>query len=477
MAKEYKNFKEDKNRRYESKNPFDGMRVPPQDMDSERALLGAIIISPESFYDIEDLIREKSFYVEKHRIIWKAMQELVGAKEPVDLISLNNKLKQKNEIDQIGGAQYLAELSNFVASAANIKYYATILKKKELLRRLIEVSTKIADVSYEEKQEVEAILEGAEKDIFEITSFGTGAGKLVKLDELITEAWSRIEYLHDNQGAIRGVPTGFSSVDHKLSGFQPSDLIILAARPSVGKSSLMLDFARHAAVKANVHTALFSLEMSKEQLFDRMLAAQSKVDGWKLRTGKLSMEHDIERIQQGLQDLSKAPIFIDDTPGNNIVNMRSVLRRLRAEKPVGLIIVDYLQLMSTTKNYESMVHQVSDISKSLKMLAKEFNCPVIALSQLSRNVEQRGGKPRLSDLRDSGSIEQDADVVMFIHREEKYGEQAVASNMVELMIEKHRNGATGSVKLMFDPKTTSFTEVAEDVFGDFQMPAMNVSLG
>jgi replicative DNA helicase len=471
--KKYNN--EDKNRRYDSKNPFDGMRVPPQDIDSERALLGAIIISPESYFDIEDLIREKSFYAEKHRSIWIAMQELTGAKEPVDLISLNNKLKQKNILDQIGGSAYLAELSNFVASAANIKYYATILKKKELLRRLIEVSTKIADVSYEEKHEVEHILESAEKDIFEITSFGTGAGKLVKLEELIDDAWKRIENMHDDNGGLRGVPTGFSSVDNKLSGFQKSDLIILAARPSVGKSSLMLDFARAAAVKHDVHTAIFSLEMSKEQLFDRMLAAQSHVDGWKLRTGKLSMENDIERLQQGLNELSKAPLFIDDTPANNIVNMRSVLRRLRAEKPIGLIIVDYLQLMSTTKNFDSMVHQVSDISKSLKVLAKEFNCPVIALSQLSRNVEQRGGKPRLSDLRDSGSIEQDADVVMFIHREEKYGEQAQNSNVVELLIEKHRNGATGMVKLMFDAKTTSFSEVAEDAFGDFQMPTMSVS--
>ncbi len=476
MDKDYKKKKYSKeNRRYEEGNPFDGMRVPPQDIDSEKALLSAVLISPMSFYDVEDLIREKSFYSEKHRIIWKAMQELVSVKEPVDLITLHDKLKQKNEIDQIGGPAYLAVLSNFVASAANIKYYATILKKKELLRRLIEVSTKIADQSYEEKEEVDHLLEMAEKDIFEITSHGTGAGKLVKIEDLIDEAWKRIESIHDGENGMRGVPTGFSSIDHKLSGFQKSDLIILAARPSVGKSSLMLDFARNAAVKHGVHTALFSLEMSKEQLFDRMLAAQSHVDGWKLRTGKLSMETDIERIQQGLQDLSKAPIFIDDTPGNNIVNMRSVLRRLRAEKPIGLIIVDYLQLMSTTKNYESMVHQVSDISKSLKILAKEFNAPVIALSQLSRNVEQRGGKPKLSDLRDSGSIEQDADVVMFIHREEKYGEQSANNNVVELLIEKHRNGATGMVKLMFDPKTTSFSEVAEDAFGDFQMPVMNVA--
>ncbi len=463
-------------KKYIEKSPFEGLRIPPQDLDSEKALLGAIIISPESFYDIEDLITEKTFYAEKHRSIWRAMQELVGAREPVDLISLNNKLKIKSELESIGGSIYLAELSGFIASAANIKYYATLLKKKELLRRLIESSNKISDFSYEEKHEVEHILETAEKEIYDITSHGSGAGKLIAVSTLIEDAWKRIETMQDGGGGMRGVPSGFKSLDNKLSGFQKSDLIILAARPSVGKSSLMLDFARSAAVNHNVHTALFSLEMSKEQLFDRMLAAQSKVDGWKLRTGALSMEHDIERLQQGLNELSKAPIFIDDTAGNTIVNMRSVLRRLKAEKPIGLIIVDYLQLMNTSKNYDSMVHQVSDISKSLKQLAKEFNAPVIALSQLSRNVEQRGGKPRLSDLRDSGSIEQDADVVMFIHREEKYGEQSQNNNMVELLIEKHRNGATGVVKLMFDAKTTSFMEMAEDVFGDFAVPSMNVNI-
>jgi replicative DNA helicase len=461
---------------YNNNLSFLGARIPPQDLDSEKALLGAIIISPESYLDIEDIVNEKSFYAEKHRIVWRNMVELNLKREPIDLISLNNKLKTKNELDSIGGAAYLAELANFVASATNIKYYANILKKKELLRRLIETSNKVANLSYEEKHEVEFVLETAEKEIYDITSHGSGSQKLIHLGALIEDAWQRIEKIHDTGEGLRGVPTGFKSLDNKLSGFQKSDLVILAARPSVGKSSLMLDFARHAAVKNNVHTAIFSLEMSKEQLFDRMLAAQSKVDGWKLRTGALSMENDIERLQAGLAQLSSAPIYIDDTAGNTIVNMRSVLRRLKAEKPIGLIIVDYLQLMNTSRLYENMVHQVSDISKSLKQLAKEFNAPVIALSQLSRNVEQRGGRPRLSDLRDSGSIEQDADVVMFIHREEKYGEANQQNNIVELLIEKHRNGATGTVKLMFDAKTTSFLEVADDGFSDFNMPVMNVSL-
>lgn len=463
------NFKYKKNkyrRDDENKSPFDGARIPPQDLDSEKALLGAIIISPESFYDIEDLINTNSFYAQKHRIIWDAIHALSEKKEPIDLVTLNEKLKASGDIDSIGGASYLVDLSNFVASAANIKYYATLLKKKELLRKLIDASTKIADMSFDESVEVAQVLEDAEKEIFEITSSGTGAGKLIALGELIDEAWTRIEKLHDHSGGIRGVPTGFTNLDNKLSGFQKSDLIILAARPSVGKTSLALDFCRTAAVKHNTHVAFFSLEMSKEQLFDRMLAAQSRVDGWKLRTGKLSMEEDIERLQNGLNELAKAPIFIDDTPANNIVNMRSVLRRLKAEQPIGLVVVDYLQLMSTTRHYDSMVNQVTDISRSLKGLAKEFNVPVIALSQLSRGVEQRGGKPRLSDLRDSGSIEQDADVVIFIHREEKYGEENQKNNIVEILIEKHRNGPTGNTKLMFEEKKTSFTEVQDDVFGD-----------
>ena len=467
------NFKKDKYNKISYANPFDGARIPPQDIDAERALLGAIIISPDSYHEIVDVVKEASFYVEKHKTIWNTIFELAERKDPVDIVSLNNKLKASGEIDLVGGTNYLVELSNFVGSAANIKYYAAILRKKELLRRLIEVSTRIAEKSYDEKHELEHVLEDAEKSVYDITSHGNGAGKLVSTSELIDEAWARIEKMQDNSTALRGVPTGFPDMDHKLSGFQKSDLIILAARPSVGKTSLALDFARTAAVKHKVHTAVFSLEMSKEQLFDRMLAAQSRVDGWRLRTGKLSMEEDISRLQAGLQELAEAPLFIDDTPANNIVNMRSVLRRLRAKEPVGLIIVDYLQLMSTTKNYDSVVHQVSDISKSLKTLAKEFNCPVIALSQLSRNVEQRGGKPRLSDLRDSGSIEQDADIVMFIHREEKYGEENTKNNVVEILIEKHRNGPTGSVKLMFDDKKTSFVQVASDAFGDFTPPKIH----
>jgi replicative DNA helicase len=279
----------------------------------------------------------------------------------------------------------------------------------------------------------------------------------------------------DQGGGTRGTPSGFKALDNKLSGFQPSDLIILAARPSVGKTSLALDFARNAAVKHGIPVAIFSLEMSKEQLVDRMLSAQSQVDSWKLRTAKLSLDEEFERLQAGMHELMSAPIYVDDKPANNILNMRSTLRRLSTEKPIGLVIVDYLQLMSTAKSYDNMVNQVTEISRSLKGLAKEFNTPVIALSQLSRAVESRGGKPRLSDLRDSGSIEQDADVVMFIHREDRYGnEESERKNIVELLIEKHRNGPTGVVELYFDDKKTSFVSIEKSEFGDFSLPTVSV---
>ena len=322
---------------------------------------------------------------------------------------------------------------------------------------------------------LEAILEEAERRVYEITTKGSGSSRLVAFQEMIDDTWARIEKMSEHNGdALRGVPSGFKDLDNKLSGFQKSDLIILAARPSVGKSSLMLDFARHAAVKHGVPTAIFSLEMSKEQLVDRMLSAQSQVDSWKLRTARLSLDEEFARLQQGMNDLMKAPLYIDDTPANTILNMRSVLRRIPSDKPIGLVIVDYLQLMNTAKSYDSMVNQVTEISRSLKGLAKEFNVPVIALSQLSRAVESRGGRPRLSDLRDSGSIEQDADVVMFIHREDKYGENTEKKNIVEILIEKHRNGPTGVVELYFDDKKTSFLPVEKSEFGDFTIPNVNL---
>lgn len=457
-----------------AEDPLRGPRLPPQDMEAEKALLGSLLLSSEALYEITDLVSAKSFYAAKHSIVYEVIESLVSRKEPVDILTVSAELRARKEFDAIGGAPYLSDLLGLVGSAANIKYYAQIIRKKELLRRLIEASTHIAEISYDESEPIESILEDAERRVYEITTQGGSSDRLIGFQEMIEETWTRIEKLSENTGELRGVPSGFKDLDNKLSGFQKSDLIILAARPSVGKTSLALDLARNAAVKHNIPVAIFSLEMSKEQLVDRMLSAQSQVDGWKLRTARLSLDEEFARLQQGMHELMKAPIYVDDKAANTVLNMRSVLRRLNTDKPIGLIIVDYLQLMGTAKQYDNMVNQVTEISRSLKGLAKEFNVPVIALSQLSRAVESRGGRPRLSDLRDSGSIEQDADVVMFIHREDKYGENTEKKNIVEILIEKHRNGPTGIVELYFDDKKTSFLSVEKSEFGDFVMPNMNV---
>jgi len=441
------------------------LRIPPQNIDSERALLGSIMLKPEAVYDIMDIVTAESFYSEKHRTIFKAMMELFGKSEPIDLLSLSSRLKEKKHLDQIGGSTYLTEMVNSVPSAANIEHYAKIVRKKYILRNLIDVADHVSELGYDEGEDVETLLDSAEKKIFAVTNSGV-ARKFTQLKESLAEAWERLDRLHNSKEELRGVPTGFSALDEKLSGFQKSDLIILAARPSMGKTSLALDIARQAAVNHNIPVGIFSLEMGSQQLVDRMLSAEAQVDSWKLRTGKLSTDEEFQKIRDSLDKLSKAPIFIDDKPGNNILNMRSSARRLKSEHGIGLIIVDYLQLMTTNKAYDSMVNQVTEISRSLKSLAREIDVPVIALSQLSRAVEQRGGKPRLSDLRDSGSIEQDADVVMFIHRDDKQNENSDKPNIAEILIEKHRNGPTGKVELYFDERKTSFLSVDKNQYSN-----------
>jgi replicative DNA helicase len=365
---------------------------------------------------------------------------------------------------------YLTELVNVVPSSANAEHYAEIVQKKYTMRRLIEAAEHIVNLGYQEDHEIEEILDRAEKRIYDVTNTST-SNKYVEMKDVLGEAWDRLDALHKSKGGLRGVSTGFKDLDDKLSGFQKSDLIILAARPSMGKTSLALDIARHAAIRHGVPVAYFSLEMSTQQLVDRMLAAESRVDAWKLRTGKLSLDSEFEKIRNSLEPLSKAPIFVDDQPANNIMKMRSVVRKLKNDKKLGLVIVDYLQLMVPTnnKNSDNIVQQVTEISRSLKQLAREFEVPVVALSQLSRAVEQRGGKPRLSDLRDSGSIEQDADVVIFIHRDDKYNDNSEKPNVADIMIEKHRNGPTGSIQLYFDQNKSSFISMEKNAgdFGDF----------
>ena len=438
--------------------------MPPQNLEAEMAFLGSVMLRPEALYDVTDIVTPDSFYSDKHRIIFETMMDLFQKHQPIDLLSVSSRLSEKGWLDQIGGNTYLTELVNAVPSAGNIAHYAGIIQKKYLMRRLIEASDHINQIGYDEIMEMEEALDSAEKKLFEVTNQNT-SHKFVPLKDELSEAWERLDRLHSSEFSLRGVPTGFVELDNKLSGLQKSDLIILAGRPSTGKTSLALDIARQTAVLHNTPVGIFSLEMSSQQLVDRMLSAQANVDAWKMRTGKLSRQDDFEAIREALDKLSKAPIYIDDQPGNNILKMRSVARRMKSEHGLGLIIVDYLQLMvpTQTKN-DNVVQQVTEISHSLKNLARELDVPVLALSQLSRAVEARGGRPRLSDLRDSGSIEQDADIVAFIHREDKYKEDSEKTNIAEILIEKHRNGETGKIELFFNDKKATFQSLDKSNF-------------
>ncbi|MEK7641643.1 MAG: replicative DNA helicase [Patescibacteria group bacterium] len=447
------------------------LKIPPQNIEAEKALLGSILIRGEAMHDIVDIVGEASFYSNQHKNIWAAIFELHSKTTPIDLLSLSARLKDKNLLEQSGGMTYLTELINAVPSSTNADHYAEIVQKKHIMRELLRAAEHITGLGYDEEGELHDILEKAEKALYAVTN-KTGSHKFVALKDTLHEAWERIDRLHSTKDELRGVPTGFVEIDNKLAGFQKSDLIILAARPSMGKTSLALDIARKSAVNHKVPVAIFSLEMSSQQLVDRMLAAESQVDSWKIRTGhfeKLSAQHDFKAINEAMGRLSEAPIYIDDQPGNNILKMRATARRLKNEKGLGLIIVDYLQLMVPTqaRGSDNLVQQVTEISRSLKNLARELEVPVLALSQLSREVEKRGGKPRLSDLRDSGSIEQDADVVMFIHRESDQ-DQGGRREEAEILIEKHRNGPTGIAKLFFDSKKTTFMSVDKADFGGFE---------
>lgn len=442
-------------------------RIPPQSLEAERALLGALLLKPDGIHDISDLVKPDSFYAEKHRLIYEAMRELTDRGEPIDMLSLGERLQSKGLLERVGGRAYIAELAGQAPAPGNFAHYADLVSRKHLMRALIDVTYDITEAAYDESRDPIEVLDTAEKSVFAISNSST-SHKFVSIKDKLDATWDRIEHMSKNQDVVRGTPTGFPELDNLLSGLHPSDLIILAARPSVGKTSFALDIARNTAVRHNTPVGIFSLEMSSEQIIDRMLSAESYVNSWKIRTGAVNDEQDFNRIRDALESLSKAPIYIDDKPGNNILAMRAVARRLKREQGIGLIIVDYLQLMTptNTKSTDSVVQQVTEISRSLKALARELEVPVLALSQLSRAVEQRGGKPRLSDLRDSGSIEQDADVVMFIHREDRTNHESDRKNIAEILIEKHRNGPTGKVDLYFDDKRTSFMSMEKSGYGD-----------
>jgi replicative DNA helicase len=445
------------------------VRIPPQDIDAEKALLGSIMVRPIAIHDIMDSIRPESFYVDKHALIYKEMLDLTNKGEPIDLVSLTTKLRERKVIDTVGGIDYLNELVTIVPASTNITHYADIVAKKSSLRNLISAGDDISELGYQEGQEIEEVLDQAEKKVLDVTNNSGRVQKFVTARDILPETYETIQRLADNKHELRGVPSGYKRLDDMLGGFQKSDLIILAARPSMGKTSLALDIARKAAMIHNIPVGIFSLEMSALSLMDRMLSSEANVDSWKMRTGNLR-EQDWLDLTDAMSRLQKAPILIDDQPGNSILKMRSTARRMKMEHGLGMIIVDYLQLITTTKNFDSMVNQVTEISRSLKSLARELNVPLIALSQLNRSVETRGGKPKLSDLRDSGSIEQDADVVMFIHRDKES-----ESQIAEILIEKHRNGPTGMVELVFDGSKTTFIEVEKRDFSDFAPAASSGS--
>lgn len=435
------------------------LRRPPQNVEAEKALLGAIILKPDVMHDVSVTVFPESFYADKHRNIFDAITQVFSKGDPIDLVSIVTKLKDLGVLDRVGGPAYVTELIETVPAAGNAMYYAEQVLNKSTLRNLIHAADDIAEIGFSDPESVDEALDQAEKKIFQATQ-APNSQKFRPIGTSLKEAWERFEHLSANPEMKRGVPSGFTGLDNVLSGFQKSDLIILAARPSMGKTTLALDIARNAALQHGASVGIFSLEMSDQQLVDRMLAAESGVDSWKLRTGRLSNDSEYEALQGAMAKLHKAPIHIIDEAAMNIVKMRSAARRLKNEYGLDLLVVDYLQLMSPTltRGSDSMVQQITEISRSLKILAKELEVPVIALSQLSRAVEQRGGRPRLSDLRDSGSIEQDADVVMFIHREDKMNKdkEAERPNIAEILVEKHRNGPTGSAELYFDGKHVRF---------------------
>lgn len=434
-------------------------KLPPQSLEAEQSLLGCLLLDKNAIIKVADFIAPRDFYKKSHREVYGAILYLFEKGEPIDLLSISNRLKEKNILEEIGGASFLTELINSVPTASHVLSYAKIVQRKRILRDLIEASQDIGFMAYNEMEDINVLLDKAEKRIFSIAQRGL-TQNFIPVKATLEEAFGRIDRLSKHQTGLRGLPTGFSNLDNMLAGLQKSDLIVLASRPSFGKSAMALNFAAHIAIQEKIPVGIFSLEMSKDQLVDRLISTYSNTDLWRLRTGRLSAEgedNDFARIQQALGILSEAPIYIDDASSPTVLQMKAMCRRLQAEKGLGLVIIDYLQLMEPLNPFASPVQQVSENSRSLKGLARELNIPVLALSQLSRLVEHRTPPiPRLSDLRESGSIEQDSDVVMFIHREDRYRSETERKNIADIIIAKHRNGPVGKVELYFDEKTVSF---------------------
>ncbi len=435
-------------------------RVPPQNLEAEQAVLGAMLIEKEAIARVTELLKGGDFYREAHRLIFEAMLDLYNRNEAVDMITVIELLKREDNLEKVGGIAYVTSLANSVPTAANVHYHAKIVEEKALLRQLIQTSTQIAALGYEGSEEVSQIVDQAEKMILEVSNRRIG-GDFTPIKSIVLDAFGKIEQLYESRGGITGLATGFKDLDRLTSGLQNSDLILVAARPSMGKTAFTLNIASNVAIREKKAVAFFSLEMSKEQLVQRMLCAEASIDSQKLRIGELE-DDDWTKLINAADRLSGAPIFIDDTAGISVLEMRSKARRLKVEHDLSLIIIDYLQLMqgSGGKGGENRQQEISEISRSLKGLARELGVPVIALSQLSRSVESRQvKKPMLSDLRESGSLEQDADIVAFLYREDYYNPDTENKNITEIIVAKHRNGPVDSVQLFFHKQFTRFADL------------------
>lgn len=440
--------------------PKINLKLPPQDLEAERSVLGSLLIDKNAILKIADTLAPSDFYHPQHQKIYECIMELFERGEPIDILTVSTRLKEKKKLNEVGGADYLTELVSVVPTSAHIEHYAEIVRENRVRRDLIQASSEINEQAIEH-DDFESLLDQVEEKVFTIASRGK-TQKFVHVKEELTSAYERLEKLHRGEGEkLRGIATHFDGLDNILSGLQKSDLIIVGARPSFGKTTFVLDIARQAALHGE-SIGIFSLEMSRDQVIDRLIAAQAQIPLWRLRTGRLNDEMDFLLIQQALDEISKTKLFIDDTPSPNILQMRSMARRLQVEHGLDLLVVDYLQLIRPRTNSESMVQQVTEISRGLKSLARELNIPILAVSQLSRAVDQREGKvPRLSDLRESGSLEQDADVVLFLYRKDRGAIDVPEEdqNIVEVIVAKHRNGPLGTVKLRFDPEKVTFRNI------------------
>ena len=434
------------------------IKVPPQNLEAEQAVLGAMMLEPEAGSSVFEMLQPEDFYRDNHRLIFSAIRDLFEKGDPVDLVSVAETLRQQGRLEQVGGIATISEIARSVPSAANVEYYAKLVTEKALLRQLIRATSSILERGYEPGEEARGLLEEAEKLILDLSRRRVKDGFSFIRDVLL-ETFEKIEYLYANKGNLTGVPTFFTELDRMTSGWQPSDLVIIAARPSMGKTAMVLNMAQNAAVRAKVPVAIFSLEMSKEQLVQRMLCGEAMVDQQRVRTGEL-LDADWPKLTRAVGPLSDAPIFIDDTVGISLAELRSKARRLKMEHNLGMIVIDYLQLLSVGKKTESRQQEVAQISRTLKGLARELKVPVIALSQLNRGVEQRQDKrPIMSDLLESGAIEADADVISFIYRDEYYNHDSEKKGIAELIIAKHRNGPVGTIELGFLKEFTKFVNL------------------